>query len=86
MSNEAEVVGELTVGEMRTLDSLREQASAITRDIGTLEIRKASLVTAYSDLDVQAKVILEGAARRIGIPEGERWSVSLDGKFHKVTP
>lgn len=76
-------VGELTLGEMRLLESLRVSADNLVREIGHLEVRKAGLITRLGQFEAQAQNLLGDAARRLGIPSGETWHVTPEGKVRR---
>lgn len=78
--SEMKEVGELTVGEMRTLDSLRAAADKIVRDIGQLEVQKSQLLARLAQHEAQAQGVLASAAQRLQIPQGQTWHVTPDGK------
>lgn len=75
--------GELTVGEMRLIEQLRANANQIVSEIGNLEVRKSQLLVQLSHLEAQGQAVLNGAAKRLNIPEGESWHVTHDGKIHR---
>lgn len=77
------VVGELTVSEMRSIEMLRNRSSQITYEIGSLEVKKAALLSSLVDIDKEATSILTEAAARLGIPSGEIWHIDTDGKVRK---
>jgi hypothetical protein len=76
-------VGELTVGEQRLLESLRGGADQIVREIGNLEVRKHQLFGRLQQLEGQAQSVLNNAAKRLNIPQGETWHVTPDGKVRR---
>ena len=75
-----DVVGELSLSEMRQLEQLRGQGDNLVREIGALEVRKAALLTRYGQIDAQMQGVLSAAAERLGIPSGETWQVTSEGK------
>jgi len=76
-------IGELTVGEMRAIESLRAAADGVIRDIGGLEVRKSQLITRLTQYEAQAQGVLQGAAARLNIPKGEAWHVTPEGKVRR---
>jgi len=80
-----EDVGELTVGEMRALEGLRASSDTIVREIGSYEVRKSQLLARLAQYEAQAQGVLQGAAKRLNIPQGETWHVSPEGKVRKGT-
>lgn len=78
-----EDVGELTVGEMRLLESFRTNADSVVREIGHLEVRKSQLIVRLGQLEAQAQVVLGETAKRFGIPAGDTWHVTPDGKVRR---
>lgn len=79
-------VGELTVGEMRLIQTLRQNADALVREIGNLEVRKAQLLNQLNQIEQQGQSVLNGAAKRLNIPNGETWQVMPDGKVRRTGP
>ncbi len=76
-------VGELTVGEMRALEGLRSASDTIVREIGTFEVRKSQLLSRLAQFEAQAQGVLNGAAKRLNIPQGETWHVTPEGKVRR---
>lgn len=76
-------VGELTVGEMRALEGLRSASDTIVREIGSFEVRKSQLLARLAQYEAQAQGVLQGAAKRLNIPQGETWHVSPEGKVRR---
>lgn len=76
-------VGELTLGEMRLLESLRANADALVREIGHLEVRKANTIVRLGQFEAQAQSLLGETAKRLGIPNGETWHVTPEGKVRR---
>lgn len=75
--------GELTVGEMRLIEQLRAGADQIVREIGNMEVRKSQLLGRLNQLEAQGQNVLNTAARRLNIPDGETWHVTNDGKVRR---
>jgi hypothetical protein len=80
------VVGEVSLSEMRTLEQLRATSDNLVREIGNLEVRKASLLVQLQQVNQQAQTTLNAAAHRLGIPPGETWQVTSDGKVLRNPP
>ena len=76
-------VGELTLAEMRQLESFRASADNLVREIGHLEVRKAGLITRLGQLESQAQNLLGETAHRLGIPPGETWHVTPEGHVRR---
>jgi hypothetical protein len=82
-NNPSVEVGELTVGEMRALEGLRSASDTIVREIGSFEVRKSQLLARLAQYEAQAQGVLQGAAKRLNIPQGETWHVTPEGKVRK---
>lgn len=82
----SDIVGELTVSEMRSIEASRQSADAIVREIGNLEVRKAQLLGRLNQIEAQAQATLNEAARRFGIPAGQSWQLLPDGKVRRTSP
>lgn len=69
----------LTEEENNTLMALRQRATALSNEIGSLEIRKARLIGAVSSTEAQANELLQSVADRLEIPQGTTWQVTPEG-------
>ena len=78
------VLGELTVGEMRAIESFRSAAGDVVREIGALEVRKFRLFGQLEEIEARAQNALSEAAGRLGIPAGQTWEVTPDGKVRRT--
>ena len=54
--------------------------------IGEMEISKARLLGNYQDIEGKAQGLLNNAAKRMAIPEGQRWQVGPEGKAVVLPP
>lgn len=70
----------LTEEENNMLNALRQRATAISNEIGTIEIRKARLIGAVSAAEAQANQLLKDVATRLEIAEGQSWQVTPQGE------
>ena len=70
----------LTEEENNMLNALRQRATAISNEIGTIEIRKARLIGAVSQAEAQANQLLKDVANRLEIAEGQSWQVTPQGE------
>ena len=70
----------LTEEENNMLNALRQRATAISNEIGTIEIRKARLIGAVSQAEAQANQLLKDVAERLEIEEGQSWQVTPQGE------
>ncbi|MFA6235156.1 MAG: hypothetical protein WC824_13360 [Bacteroidota bacterium] len=77
------VVGKLDQQEMNSLQSLQQQSLNLQTQIGGLEIRKAMMLGSMQQLKDQGQMILDRAAQRFGIKQGEQWSVNPDGTVRR---
>lgn len=77
--------GSLNESESLAISSLRRRGQQIQMQIGEIEINKAKLLGGLADLENQAQRVLSEAGRRLGIPDGVPWVVSMDGKV-KIVP
>lgn len=69
----------LTEEENNMLNALRQRATALSNEIGTIEIRKARLIGAVSSAEAQANQLLQDVAERLEIPQGQSWQVTPQG-------
>ena len=77
---QAEILGELTPEEMTQLNALRRAAHDYTFQIGQAEIRKTRLIGMLDQTEHRAQTVLNAAAKRLAIPEGQAWAAGPDGK------
>lgn len=77
-NSETEMV--LTEEENNMLMAFRQRANQITAEIGALEVRKARLIGAVSNVEAQANQLLQEVAQRLGIPQGQSWQVTPEGE------
>ena len=70
----------LTEEENNMLNALRQRATAISNEIGAIEIRKARLIGAVSQAEAQANQLLKDVAQRLEIQEGMSWQVTPQGE------
>jgi hypothetical protein len=75
-----DIVGTLNPEEMAQLMMLRQKGSQITLEIGSLEIRKARLLGSLMENEEYGQRLLNTAAQRLGIAEGQPWQVLPDGR------
>ena len=79
------VLGNLEAKEQETLNGLRQNAQLLVGEIGQIEVRKARLLGALSDVESRAQSELEKIGKRLGVPEGKPWQVTPEGKAILVT-
>lgn len=80
------LAGDLTLAEMRRLEELRHRTLALQQRIGALEVERHRLVVDALAAEADTQCALHGVAIRLGIPDGEEWTVGQDGVVHVVTP
>ena len=73
------IVGQLDQQELNALASLQQQSMNIQTQIGGLEVRKAHMLGMMQQIKDQGQALLDAAANRLGIKQGEQWSVGSDG-------
>lgn len=83
MGTEEHLVGDLLLSEIRLLEQLRKASDAALREVGGLEFRKHHLLQQVAAYEARAQTVLQEAAARLGIPEGETWKVTPDGKVFR---
>jgi hypothetical protein len=71
---------ELSLSEMRAINQLRAEGDNLVREIGGLELRKVNLVGRFNEVEAQVQGVLNTVAKRLGIPSGETWRVTPEGK------
>lgn len=75
--------GELTVGEMRALQTAQARIDALVRQIGHLELDKVRCLEAVREAERMSQSVLQGAAQRLQIAAGVVWHVTPEGKVRE---
>ena len=75
-------VGDLTLAEMRALESIRGRMDAALRRLGELEVERHRLVGAVVALEGDSARTLSMVADRLNIPQNTAWSVDASGTGH----
>ncbi len=78
------VFGSLESKEQETLNSLRQNAQMLVGEIGQIEVRKARLLGALSEVEGRAQEELGKIGKRLGVPEGQPWQVTPEGKATRM--
>lgn len=79
-SPETPALGQLTQEEMAQLNALRRAAHDYTFQIGQVEVKKSRLIGLLSETEARAQAVLNAAAKRLQIPEGQAWVVGPNGQ------
>lgn len=74
------IVGNLIPQEIGMLNQLRQQGNTLTTRIGLAELQKAKLLWQIQQIEDKAQEIMDAAGKRMGIPNGQVWQVTQDGK------
>ena len=75
-----EQVGELSAEARQILANLRAATRDCVQEIGQLEVRKMQILANIDGLNKQAQQVLNAEAKRLGIPDGQRFQVTPEGK------
>ena len=78
------LIGHLDPGEMGQIAGLRQQGTQITLEIGNIEVRKARLLGALEQAEKRAQAVMDGALKRLGVPDGTPVHVAADGSVRKM--
>lgn len=81
-----QVLGQLEAQEMAQLNALRKAAHDYTFQLGQLRIQEARILEMVNQTEMRAQGILNGAAKRLNIPEGEAWVAGADGSVRLQAP
>lgn len=73
------IMGHLDPQELSKLSALRHRGTQITLEIGNIEVRKARLLGALQEAEKEAQRVLNEAAKRMSIPDGQLYQVASDG-------
>ena len=83
--DDGNTVGEVLPNIRQRLGQLQAQTREVTFQIGRMEVRKAELLTAIDQMNVEAKALVNSEAKRLGIPDGAPWQITGEGKV-KLMP
>lgn len=78
------LIGHLDPNEMAQIGGLRQQGTQITLEIGNIEVRKARLLGALEQAEKRAQAVMDGALKRMGVPDGEQVHISGDGSVRRM--
>jgi hypothetical protein len=73
------VLGTLETSEQEKLSTLRQNAQMLVSEIGQIEVRKARLLGALSEVEGRAQEELGAIGKRLGVPDGKAWQVTPEG-------
>lgn len=80
--NQAPVqVGSLNEEELSEFTQVRNTASQMIQQLGSLELRKSRLIADLEANESNAKSILSKARERVGIDENTPWQIRDDGSI-----
>jgi hypothetical protein len=74
-------VGALTEQELAEFSQIRNTASQMIQQLGSLELRKARLVSDLEANEQKAQTLLAGARARVGLSEDTPWQIRDDGSI-----
>jgi len=74
------ILKELGTLECAKLQHIAAPDEGRLQRIGQIEIRKARLLGAYQETESKAQHVLNEAAKRMAIPDGQTWQVTPEGK------
>jgi hypothetical protein len=81
-----DVVGSLEPTEVAALNSLRQRSRQLVFDLGNMELRKLHMISQIEALEQQAQSVVDQASKRLGIVEGQQWTLLADGKVKVIRP
>jgi 3-oxoacyl-ACP reductase-like protein len=79
-----DIVGSLEPNEMMMMNSLRQRAQQLTFELGNLELRKARTIAQIDGLEQQGQNVLNMVGKRLGLAEGQQWTLLQDGKVKLI--
>ena len=74
-------VGSLTEEELAQFSQIRNTASQMIQQLGSLELRKARLVSDLEANEQSAQQLLASARERVGLDENTPWQIRDDGSI-----
>jgi len=85
VNTEPTQVGSLTEEELAEFTRVRNIASQMIQQLGSLELRKNKLIRDLENNELNAKQLLSQARERIGISEETPWQVRDDGAIFALS-
>ena len=85
VNTEPTQVGSLTEEELSEFTRVRNVASQMIQQLGSLELRKNKLIRDLENNELNAKQLLSQARERIGISEETPWQVRDDGAIFALS-
>ena len=77
-------VGALTEEELAEFSQIRNTASQMIQQLGSLELRKARLVADLEANEQKAQALLGEARTRVGLSEETPWQIRDDGSIYAL--
>lgn len=77
-------VGSLTEEELAEFSQIRNLASQMIQQLGSLELRKSRLVADLEANEQKAQALLGSARERVGLSEDTPWQIRDDGSIFAV--
>lgn len=74
-------VGSLTEAELSEFSQIRNAASQMIQQLGSLELRKARLVADLEANEEKAQALLASARERVGLSDDTPWQIRDDGSI-----
>lgn len=74
-------VGSLTETELSEFSQIRNTASQMIQQLGSLELRKARLVADLEANEEKAQALLASARERVGLSDDTPWQIRDDGSI-----
>ena len=74
-------IGSLTEEELAQFSQIRNTASQMIQQLGSLELRKARLVADLESNEQSAQQLLASARERVGLEENTPWQIRDDGSI-----
>ena len=77
-------VGSLTEEELAEFSQIRNLASQMIQQLGSLQLRKSRLVADLEANEQKAQALLGSARERVGLSEDTPWQIRDDGSIFAV--
>ena len=74
-------IGSLTEEELSEFSQVRNLASQMIQQLGSLELRKSRLITDLEANEQKAQTLLASARERVGLTDDTPWQIRDDGSI-----
>ncbi len=77
-------IGSLTEEELSEFSQVRNLASQMIQQLGSLELRKSRLIADLEANEQKAQTLLSNARERVGLTDDTPWQIRDDGSIYAL--